>query len=180
MCVCVLCRPEPWVLNVCVDLQTSARRCNLICRKERVVSHDWFKGPQAQGCASVPGWCVCVCVCVCVEACMCARMPTRICLQVFVFHRVRCRNVSVCYCRLLNGRTVEIKKVLKFAMRVNKTRMLHLFCCFWFWTRVQMKVRPLLINRLHMWKKVQLCLRLRCRVCLQLSVYTSLIIRALF
>ena len=44
-----------------------------------------------------------------------------------------------------------------------------------------MKVRPLLINRLHMWKKkAQPCFRLRCRVCLQLSVYTSFIIWALF
>ena len=44
-----------------------------------------------------------------------------------------------------------------------------------------MKVRPLLINsRLHIWKKVPLCFRLWCRFCLQLSVYTSLIIRALF
>lgn len=28
--------------------QTSPWRCNLICRKEQAVSHDWFKAPLAQ------------------------------------------------------------------------------------------------------------------------------------
>lgn len=48
--VCVWMR-ACWALDVCVDLQSSAQRCNLICRKERVVSYDCSKGPLAQVCA---------------------------------------------------------------------------------------------------------------------------------
>lgn len=33
---------------VCAPPQTSPQGCNLICRKEQAVSHDWFKGAPAQ------------------------------------------------------------------------------------------------------------------------------------
>lgn len=86
--VCVFRGPESRALNVCVDLQTSAWRCNLICRKEWVGSHDRFKGPLAQGCASVRN----LFVCVCVDACMCACMLVCKHLVFICFHKVHRRK----------------------------------------------------------------------------------------
>lgn len=98
---------------MCVRLQTPAWRCNLICRKERVVSHDWFKGTLAQSCANVPDWWR---VSVCMHAYMHACVYTP---EVFIcVHVLHYSNMTGCYSGIPNSRK---KKVLNFVVKKTQS-----------------------------------------------------------
>lgn len=161
-------------LNVCVDLQTLAQLGDVIWFAERNGSfHMTGLKDRWRKVVPVSLTDLCVCVCICTSILVCIHLQVLIC-----FHKVQCRHMSICYYRLVSTRKRE---VLKFAMWSNTPEFCFYSVVLRFKHSLFAEIKPPLINsQLHIWKKAKLCYRLGWRFCLQLSVYTSLIIRALF